>query len=343
MYKDVIGHEGPKAILQAAVEHDRIAHAYLFHGEERIGKRFTAMRFAQTLNCEEAQDLDHPDACGLCRSCLQIEAHTHPDFLLIEPDQEQANPQIKIEQIRGLEQQIIYRPLIGRFKVVLIDEADRMTIGAANALLKTLEEPPAHSIFVLVSSRPYALPSTIQSRCQSLRFVAPAQTRVEAALILKRNIPPSDARLVAIASQSRVGLALHTDIKSLRSTQDEFHELLSAASLRSITVLLTAAESLAKNDRALEALEWIAQWLRDLLLVTIGAPSEFLLNQERQEELNPIAHSVQPDALLDLLTNVEQIHRASARNINLQLALETLLLQLRDALHPSAATAPVTQ
>ncbi len=154
MFNQIVGHEGPKAILQAAMRHDRVAHAYLFHGEERIGKRFTAMRFAQALNCEEGQDIENPDACGLCRSCMQIEAHTHPDFILIEPDRELVNPQIKIEQIRGLEQQIIYRPLIGGFKIVLIDEADRMTIGAANAQLKTLEEPPAHSVIVLTTSRP---------------------------------------------------------------------------------------------------------------------------------------------------------------------------------------------
>jgi DNA polymerase III subunit delta' len=340
MFNQIVGHEGPKAILQAAIRHDRVAHAYLFHGEERIGKRFTAMRFAQALNCEEGQDVENPDACGLCRSCMQIEAHTHPDFILIEPDRELANPQIKIEQIRGLEQQIIYRPLIGAFKIVLIDESDRMTIGAANALLKTLEEPPAHSIFVLTTSRPYALPSTIQSRCQSLRFVPAAQTQVEAALIVKRNIPPDDARLVAIASQSRVGLALHTDIKSLRTTQDEFHTLLSSPSLRSIAVVLSAAESLAKSDRASEALEWIAQWLRDLMLVTIGAQSDLLLNTERLTELKNIARSVRLDALLDLLAEIERIQRASTRNINLQLALETLFLQLRDALHPSAAPAP---
>ena len=131
MFKDIVGHEGPKAILQAAMRNDRIAHAYLFHGEDRIGKRLTAVRFGQALNCD-ASALD-ADACGSCQSCRQIEAATHPDFVLIEPDQELANPQIKIEQIRHLEQHIIYRPLIGRFKIVLIDEADRMTIGAANA------------------------------------------------------------------------------------------------------------------------------------------------------------------------------------------------------------------
>ncbi|MBA2252417.1 MAG: hypothetical protein H0W13_06890, partial [Nitrospirales bacterium] len=95
----------------------------------------------------------------------------------------------------------------------------------------------------------------------------------------------------------------------------------------------------AKSDRASEALEWIAQWLRDLMLVTIGAQSDLLLNTERIADLKDIARSVRLDALLDLLAEVERIHRASARNINLQLALETLFLQLRDAVQPPAAPA----
>ena len=108
-----------------------------------IGKRLTAIRLAQALNCEQPPEAEALDSCGHCRSCRQIDARTHPDFFVIEPDPEQATPQIKIEQVREIEQQFIYRPLIGERKICLIDDADRMTIGAANALLKTLEEPPA--------------------------------------------------------------------------------------------------------------------------------------------------------------------------------------------------------
>ena len=126
MFTGVIGHERQKTLLEAAIRHDRVAHAYLFHGDAHIGKRLMAVRLAQALNCEGPADAGEPDGCGPCRSCRQIEARTHPDFLLIEPDQEMANPQIKIEQVREIESQIIYRPLIGRFKIVLIDEADRL-------------------------------------------------------------------------------------------------------------------------------------------------------------------------------------------------------------------------
>ena len=160
----------PIAILQAAYANNRLGHAYLFHGEDAIGKRLTAVHLAQALNCEHPPASDALDACGACRSCTQIAGRTHPDFLLIEPDREMANPQIKIEQIRELEEQIVYQPLVGAKKIFLIDDADRMTIGAANALLKTLEEPPAHSLLLLISSRPSALPATVRSRCQAIRF-----------------------------------------------------------------------------------------------------------------------------------------------------------------------------
>ena len=331
-FLDLIGHERPTAILKASILHDRVAHAYLFFGEDRIGKRLAALRFAQAINCEIDYGPGGPDACGACRSCRQIEARTHPDFLLIEPDQEQANPQIKIEQIRELEQQLVYHPLVGRRKVCLIDEADRMTPGAANALLKTLEEPPDHSLLLLITSRPSALLATVRSRCQGIRFVAPALADVETALKTTRRIPPADARFLAMVTQGRIGQALETDLAATRVQQDEFSTLTSAKSLQSVATLLTAAEALYRSDRAPEALEWIVRWIRDLILVSVGADPDHLLNRDRLPQLEEAGRGLRPDALLDLLADIETIQQAATRNVNLQMALETILLRLRDAI-----------
>src|SRR3989475_11378836 len=329
---DLIGHERPTAILKASILHDRVAHAYLFFGEDRIGKRLAALRFAQAINCEIDYGPGGPDACGACRSCRQIEARTHPDFLLIEPDQEQANPQIKIEQIRELEQQLVYHPLVGRRKVCLIDEADRMTPGAANALLKTLEEPPDHSLLLLITSRPSALLATVRSRCQGIRFVAPARADVETALKTTRRIPPADARFLAMVTQGRIGQALETDLAATRVQQDEFSALTSAKSLHSVGTLLTAAEALYRSDRAPEALEWIVRWIRDLILVSVGADPDHLLNRDRLPQLEEAGRGLRPGALLDLLADIETIQQAPTRNVNLQMALQTILLRLRDAI-----------
>ncbi|MGZ9151593.1 MAG: DNA polymerase III subunit delta', partial [Nitrospira sp.] len=253
-FADITGHEQPISLLQATLCNRRLAHAYLFYGEARIGKLMTAVRLAQALNCEQPSQTETPDSCGRCRSCLQIAARTHPDYFVIEPDPKAATPQIKIEQVREIEQQFVYRPLIGERKICLIDDADRLTIGAANALLKTLEEPPGDSLFILVTSRLQALPITIRSRCQALRFTTPARTQVEAALILKRELPPADARFLAVFADGRIGEALTANVADVRARQQECLTLVKPESLMSSATILSAAESLAKTDRGEETL-----------------------------------------------------------------------------------------
>ncbi|WHZ20952.1 MAG: DNA polymerase III delta prime subunit [Nitrospira sp.] len=339
-FAEIIGHDRAKMLLKSAIAQNRLAHAYLFHGDDRIGKRLLALRVAQALLCESLP-IDHePDACGTCRACRQVEARTHPDFLVIEPDREQANPQIKIELIRDIEQQMIYRPLIGDRKICLIDDADRMTIGAANALLKTLEEPPDHSLFLLVSSRPYALPATIRSRCQALRLAAPAQTQVEAAVILKRELPPADARFLATLSDGQLGLALECDLEQARNNQKEFFLLFSSKGLQSFSTVLATAEALAKADRAPEAFDWLLRWLRDLLLLAVGAGSDHVLNVEQRKDMQVLAEHIDIDELLDLIGSLETLERQAHRNVNLQMALETTLLRLRHLIIPQQTVGP---
>ena len=331
-FHTIIGHRSTIASLQRAAAAQRLAHAYLFHGEQAIGKRTTAVYFAQALLCERGSSEADLDSCGTCRSCRQIESRTHPDYFVIEPDPELATPQIKIEQIREIEQHIMYRPLIGDRKICMIDDADRLTIGAANALLKTLEEPPDHSLFLLVSSRPASLPSTIRSRCQALRFATPARTDVEAALILKREMPPDDARFLATITEGRLGEALSTDLNSARSQQLEVIKLVSRNFLESVTNVLTAAEALAKADRADETLAWVASWIRDLIIVQVGGEREQLLHVEHLPALERDARHARTDALLDLLGDIEETQRQATRHLNLHMALESVLLRLRDAL-----------
>jgi DNA polymerase-3 subunit delta' len=339
-FRDVIGHEHPIAALRAAVAHGRLAHAYLFHGECSIGKRLTALRFAQALNCESISDRSELDTCGSCRSCQQINAHTHPDFFMIEPDPEQTTPQIKIEQVREIEQQIVYRPLIGSRKICLIDDADRMTIGAANALLKTLEEPPDHSLFLLISSRPAALPATIRSRCQALRFTTPGRTQVEAALILQRHIPPAEARFLAMVSEGRIGEALTSDTKDLRARQKEFLELMQPRSLQSITAILSSAEAIAKADRAPDVLGWLTRWIRDLVLIQVTGDRDQIFFVDQSTTLEAYARLANTDVLLDLLKDIETTEQHATRHLNLHMALETILLRLRDAVMLQSASLP---
>jgi DNA polymerase-3 subunit delta' len=133
-------------------------------------------------------------------------------------------------------------------------------------------------------------------------------------------------------TQARIGQALQSDLEATRAQQEEFGTLTSARSLESITTLLTAAEALARAGRAPEALEWIAQWVRDLVLVRIGADQDSLLNLDQLPALKETARAMPLDGLLDLLDDIEAMQRSATRNLNLQMALETVLLRLRDAL-----------
>ncbi len=331
-FTDITGHEQSIALLRASLSNKRLAQAYLFHGDAHIGKRMTAVRLAQVLSCDRPVPTETPDSCGQCRSCLQIAAQTHPDYFVIEPDAEAATPQIKIEQIRELEQQFVYRPLIGEQKICLIDDADRMTIGAANALLKTLEEPPGHSLFILVTSRLHALPITIRSRCQALRFTSPARTQVEAALILQRELPPDDARFLALLTDGRIGEALTTNVAEVHTRQHECLTLVKPESLTSSTAILSASESLAKSDRGAETLRWLTRWIRDLVIVLVNGEHDQLLHLDQLPQLQRFAERANIDHLLTLLSDIEKHTQQATRHLNVQMALETTFFRLRDAL-----------
>jgi DNA polymerase-3 subunit delta' len=194
---DVIGQDTAVSILLKTICRERISSSYLFAGESGIGKKFTAMNFAKALNCQETEhrtqstlsltlpprgggpgwggdselrtlnsELIQFDACDECPSCRKIDAGMHPDVLLISPE----SGQIRIEEIRAIDEILSLKAFEGRTKVVVVDDAETMNQYAANAFLKTLEEPPSDSLIVLVSSRPDRLPDTIQSRCSRINF-----------------------------------------------------------------------------------------------------------------------------------------------------------------------------
>jgi DNA polymerase-3 subunit delta' len=184
-FKDVIGQDKSINILLRTIQRGRLPSSYLFAGESGIGKKFTAINLAKAVNCltppsppltkggnEGGYALAKEgnggviDSCDECSSCKKIDAGVHPDFLLISPE----GGQIRIEEIRAIDDILSFKPFEGRNKVVIVDEADTMNPFAANAFLKTLEEPPKDSLIILISSNPERLPDTIRSRCSRVNF-----------------------------------------------------------------------------------------------------------------------------------------------------------------------------
>ena len=332
-FDTIIGHERPKRFLQAALRSERLAHALLFHGEERIGKLLTARVLAQAVNCEADPPPDPPDACGACRSCHQIEVGSHPDVTILTATSGKG----ETASAREIESRFIYRPLIGRLKIVILDNADLLRREAANALLTTIEEPPPDSLIILVASRLEALLPTIRSRCQEIRFAPLALDVVEATVRRRRGLPEKDARFLAIVSGGRLGLALEAEPEALRAERAEFLRLVSPDTVESIGGLMSVCEAIGKSDQAEASLGWLAAWFRDLVIVKVGGDRTRLLNADCLEELEVLAARLNVDTIADLAAYVESMHRGLERNLNKQLMLEGLLLRLRAALQAKAA------
>jgi len=331
-FKTVIGHEQPKLFLQAALQSGRLAHALLFHGEDRIGKRLVAKVLAQAVNCEASPALSPPDACGICRSCHQIDIGSHPDVTTIEATSGKG----ETDQTREIESRFIYRPLIGTRKIVILDNADLLRHEAANALLKTIEEPPPDSLIILVSAQPELLLPTIRSRCQELRFAPLAIGLVKDILVQQRRLSDRDARFLAMVSGGRIGLALEADVDALRAERANFLALVSPQSLESVGALLGVAEAMAKSEESEAALGWLAGWFRDLAIVKVGSDPDRLLNTDCLDDLQRFATQLTLEKILELADFVETMEKGLERNLNKQLMLEGLLLRLRAALQPTA-------
>ena len=331
----IIGHDRPKQILQAALKKERLAHAYLFFGDNGIGKLLTAKMLAQAVNCEEPVK-SGADACGQCWACKQIENAVHPDVFYIAPD----GTQIKIAQIREMQDYLVYRALIGRYKVYIVDDADRMNIPTANCLLKVLEEPPDHSLILLISSRPRHLLPTIRSRCQGLRFASLSLQEVQEAVERQQQRSAEEAKLVAGFSQGRLGVAFETDPVGVREERDCIVNTVGIDSLMQGGILqaFNASEALAKGESLDTALTWLAHWLRDILILKISNKPERLMNHDRLADLARAGERCTAEAIIGLLEGIETMRQGRQRNLNSRLQMEVLLLKIHDAFE--VATTP---
>lgn len=336
-FREIHGHQRPIRWLQNAVASNHLGHAYLFHGEEAIGKRLVALALSKFLHCERPIEGPTADACGECRSCHQVAQGTHPDFLVISAEDEQKqNPKIKIDQIRALEHFVIYRPLVATRKICLIDHADTMTVEAANALLKTLEDPPDHCVFLLTSSRPEHMLATIRSRCMTMKFSPLSNAETCEFLSTRTKLNQNDIQLIASYSEGRLGKALQITPEDLRVQLRQYWALLFGDLPKSPSTIMDMCEDLVKSDQVQEAIRWFRLGIRELLLMHLNRDHRSPLFPDQTPALLRLSESIDLPDLLDRLNELEKLERGQQRNFNMQIGLEQFFFHLQDHVGSSA-------
>lgn len=322
-FLDIIGHEQQILQMQSAMEQDRIPHAFLFRGPDGIGKKTIALTFAKALNCLKGA----PNACDSCASCRKADHGNHLDIILLEPE----GQFIKVQAIREFQERLKFRSWEGRKRVCIIDEADRMNEVAANALLKTLEEPPPDNVIILVTSRPHQLPPTILSRCQQLRFSPLPEERVAEYLQTALAEEAESARQLAASAGGSIAWAraMHS-AAFLQMRRDICDWVATGAGSDPLERLAGLNRFGSKREDVLERLSVLRTIYRDALVYKETGARDMLINQDREDIVGLLAERSPVQGLLSDIRAVDRAWHAVEQNADKTLTLEVMLLRLSE-------------
>ncbi len=300
MWKDVIGHAREIETLKAFIRSGRIPHALLFSGLKSLGKTKVAVEFFKALNC-----LNSPgDPCDRCRSCAKAYNQIHPDLVRLVPE----GSLIRVEEVRGILSDLGLKPFEARYRVIILEPAEMLNDASSNALLKTLEEPPEASLFILVSHKPRLLLPTILSRCQEIRFnpIDPAQTTITVAPVLLR------------LTSGAIGGVSKEDMTLIAEIRNGVLDILKGGD-----PLLPVSRTISPETEAPLWLSVIESIIRDIMILIQGG------NSIIHEELRALPFREVPYPELErILDCLHGIRRGLKQNLNLKVAFAELLLLL---------------
>ncbi len=327
---NMLGHEWAVNKLHQHAAHGDVRHAYLFCGPPGLGRRTLALRLAQALNCTKPIAAGIP--CGECRDCRQIESMQHPDMTVIQALDGDGLPKeggtLKVDQVREVQRTLSLKPYQAKYRVALFLRFQEANDNAANALLKTLEEAPAHAILLLTADTPEQLLPTIVSRCEILRLRPLSVGAIEADL-LDRGMDEERARLLAHISGGRPGYArrLMDDLTVLEKREERLNDLQTLLPAPRVEKF-SYAEKLAKDKDVMRQtiLIWLSYW-RDVMLRVAQAETP-LINIDRNMEIEFLAGRLDLSTARRVVNDLESALEKMDRNINSRLLAEVLLLDL---------------
>ncbi len=325
-FKDIIGHEMIKEHFQKAIETNHVSHAYILTGEAGMGRKSLANAFAMTLLCEKGKD----EPCMQCHACKQVLSNNHPDVIYVNHEKPNS---IGVDDIRDqLNGTIMIRPYSSYYKIYIVDEAEKMTAQAQNALLKTIEEPPSYAIIMLLTTNQEAFLPTILSRCVQLKLKPLKDSVVTQYLMGSFGIAESKAEVYAAFSRGNLGKAIElASSEDFQLMYSELLHLLKHLKEMDITELLDYIKKLKESNLDIDScLDFMQLWYRDVLMYKVTKDINLLVFKE---EYNTIKEMSASSAYHGIERILEAIDKAKIRldaNVNTELALELMLLVMKE-------------
>jgi len=313
-FDNILGNSRVKKILRLALQKNRLPNSLLFHGPEGVGKRRLAITLAEAVNCERRRD----DACGECPTCLAISGGRFPDVQEIKP----SGQVIKVDHVREMRQAAYMRPMVGRKRVFIISEADKMNDESSNTVLKILEEPPLFSHFILVTDNPYLILPTIKSRCQTLQFRPVGREEIARAL-LEKGCPEDRARIISLYVRGNLEEALGLNWDEVNSARREAWDLFLSIIKPDKPALFLRRYGFAQRNLIREdlkmTLEIMASFCRDLALMKDKGDLSLLLNPDYAEELRALESSSSLEKCWEFQRRVDGAVSGLDKNLNMSL------------------------
>lgn len=325
-FKDVIGHEHLIEHLQSAITMGKVSHAYILDGEKGAGKKFLAEIFAKTLQCEK----QGTEPCGECTSCRQADGYNHPDIIRITHEKPNT---ISVDEIRHqLCTDIMIKPYKGPYKIYLVDEAEKLNVQAQNALLKTIEEPPAYAVILLLTTNAQSFLPTILSRCVTLHLKPVKDHLVRKYLMEEVKIPDYEADLCVTFAQGNIGKAKRIAIsEEFGQMKEHAVHLVKYIQQMEISELIESMRKITefKTDIS-DYLDLLMVWYRDVLLYkATWNPSSVVFSDEIMT-IEKMASQSSYEGIEKILKALDKAKIRLAANVNFDLTMELLLLTMKE-------------
>lgn len=327
-FQDILGNDMIKEHFKKAIENNKISHAYILTGEEGTGRKSIANAFSMALLCEKGGK----EPCMVCHSCKQVLSGNHPDLIYVKHEKPNS---IGVDDIREqINDTIMIRPYSSYYKIYIVDEAEKMTVQAQNALLKTIEEPPAYAVIILITTNQEAFLPTILSRCVQLKLKPLKDFTVKSYLSEHLNVPEKEAEICAAFARGNLGKAIHL------ASSDEFKQLhqkvmimvKNIGTMDIVSLLDHIREMKEQNFEIGDVLDLLQLWYRDVLMYKVTKDMNLLIFKDEYKVINGMVQKVDYAGLEKILAAIDTARTRLNANVNMELAMELLLLTMKNPL-----------